>query len=64
MFGKSYEQATLRNYGADKDPFKLVPVVNDREVAHGITLQVDKSLGIITEEELTTSALRIQARKQ
>ena len=61
MIGKSYEQATRRYYGADEDPFKLVPVINDTEVAHGIALQVNKSLGIITEEELTTSALRIQS---
>lgn len=62
MFGKSYEQATRRYYGADEDPLKLVPVVNDREIAHSISLQVDKSLSRIIEEELTTSALRLQAR--
>ena len=62
MIGKSYEQATRHYYGADEDPFKLVPVVNDREVAHGIALQVDKSLSRITEEEVTTSALMLQPR--
>ena len=64
MFGKSYEQATRRYYGADEDPLKLVPVVNDREIAHSIALQVDKSLSRIIEEELTTSALRLQARNK
>ena len=64
MFGKSYEQATRRYYGADEDPLKLVPVVNDREIAHSISLQVDKSLSRIIEEELTTSALRLQARNK
>lgn len=61
---EAYEDATRRYYGADRDPFKLVPVVSDKEVAHGIALQADKRLGSITEDELTKSALLMQSRNR
>lgn len=61
---KSYEDATRRYYGADKDQLRLVPVVHDKEVAHGVAIQVEKALGYITEERLVQSALRAQSRNR
>lgn len=61
---KSYENATRRYYGADQDLLRLVPVVQDKEVAHGIANQVEKALGNISEESLVQEALRAQARNR
>lgn len=61
---KSYEDATRHYYGADNNLLKLVPVVTDNDVAHIIALQVNERLGKISEDELTKSALRLQARNR
>lgn len=59
---KSFEDATRSYYGADIDPLKLVPVVQDPNIAHSIAQQVDRQIGNITEAKLIKSALRAQSR--
>jgi hypothetical protein len=61
---QKYEDATRAYYGADKDPLKLVPVVTNKDIAHGLAQQVERGLGKITEEDLASDALRAQRRNR
>lgn len=58
------QDATVRHYGADTDPLKIVPVVQDPAAAETIAVRVNKSLDGITETELAETANRIQARER
>lgn len=61
---QQYEDATRKYYGADKDPFKFVPVASNKSVAHELALQVERHVATINEADLAATALRAQHRNK
>lgn len=59
---KQHETATVKYYGADTDPFKFVPVVQDKDVAHEVANVVERQLSQIDEAEIARQAVSEQAR--
>lgn len=56
------EDKTRQYYGADRNPLRFAPVVKNKDIAHELALDVERSLGYVTDEDLTASAIRAERR--